>query len=60
MNTSDEFTARVDKEGIKVGKVGEIVNQIVNQAHVVVSIKAGKLYPITAEDLVIGEENPKN
>ena len=38
-------------------KVGEVVNEVVNDAHVKVGIDAGELDPITAEDLVIGEGN---
>lgn len=36
-------------------EAGEIVNQVIDQAHVAVSIIAGKLYPLSNEDPVIGE-----
>jgi Tfp pilus assembly protein PilP len=39
--------------------VREIVDKIVNQAHMVVGINTGKLYPVTDEDLVIREIGSK-
>ncbi len=44
---------------IKANKVGKILDEIINQSHMVIGINAGKLYPVTAEDLVIGKTNPK-
>jgi hypothetical protein len=35
--------------------VRKITGNVVNEVHLVVGINAGKLYPVTAEDLVIGE-----
>jgi len=37
--------------------MGEIVDEVVNQTHMIVDINPGKLYPVTAEDLVVGEAN---
>ena len=59
MNADDPDATRIDKEGVKAGDVGEIMHQIVNQAHVVVGIITGKLYPVADEDLVVREKNPK-
>ncbi|MBA7664299.1 hypothetical protein ES703_72357 [subsurface metagenome] len=39
--------------------VGEIVDKVVNQAHMVVDINPGKFYPVTDEDLVVREANAK-
>lgn len=50
---------RVYKIGIKANKVREIMNQIVNYTHVIVAVNTGKLYPLAAENLVIGETNSK-
>ena len=44
---------------IKANKVGKIVDKIVHQSHMIVGINAGKLYPVTAEDLVVGKTHPK-
>ncbi|MBA7635752.1 hypothetical protein ES703_43356 [subsurface metagenome] len=39
--------------------MGKVVDKVVNQTHMVVGINTGKLYPVTAEDLVVGETDPK-
>jgi len=39
--------------------VRKIVDKIINQAHMVVDINPGKLYPVTDEDLVVREANAK-
>ena len=52
---ADGAAAGVDKEGIEVGKVGEIVYQIVDQAHVEVNVYTGELGPFADEDFLVGE-----
>jgi len=47
----------VDKVGVKGDEMGKIVDKAVNQAHMAVGVNTGKLYPVTAEHLVIGEIN---
>ena len=44
---------------IKRDEIRKIVRKIVNQAHIVISINKGKLYPVTREYMVIREENPE-
>ena len=45
--------------GVERDEVGKIMHKIVNQAHIVIGVNTGKLYPVTAEDLVVGEANTK-
>ena len=39
--------------------IGKIVDEVVNQTHVVVGISTGKFYPVTNEDFFEGEKNTK-
>ena len=38
---------------------GEIMDQVINQAHMIIGIGAGVFYPLSAEDLVIGQVDSK-
>ena len=44
---------------VPVYEMREIVHQTVNQAHVIVGIHAGELYPLAAENHVIREADSK-
>ena len=57
VDTAYPETTGIDEVGIETHKLGEIVSQIINKSHLVVSISRGKLYPLTAEDLVVGKVN---
>jgi hypothetical protein len=35
--------------------VREVIDEVINDAHVIVGIDPGKLYPVAAEDLGVGE-----
>jgi len=52
-------TVRIDKVWVKAKEVGEVVDDIINQAYVVVGIDPGKLYPVNGKDPIIGEVNTK-
>jgi hypothetical protein len=45
---------RVESEEMR-----KVLNQIINQAQMIIGINRGKLYPVAAKDLVIREINPK-
>jgi hypothetical protein len=49
---------RVEQVWVKINEVGKVVHQIVYQAHVEVSINAGKLDPFADEDMVIRKVGP--
>ena len=55
LETGDGITARIDKEGVEMKDVGEIMSQAVNQTRVVVGINTGELYPLAGEDLIKGK-----
>jgi len=44
---------------VKCDTMREVLYQIVNQAHVIVGIRTGKLYLIATKNLVMGEVDPE-
>lgn len=50
---------RITRIGVEIDEMRKVVHKIINQAHIVISINTGKLYPVTAEHLVIREDNPE-
>ena len=43
--------------GVKGDAVGKIEDKVVHQAHMVIGVKRGKLYPVTDKNFVVGEDN---
>ncbi|MBA7610187.1 hypothetical protein ES703_17393 [subsurface metagenome] len=50
---------RIARVGVEIDEMRKIVHKIINLAHKVIGIITDKLYPVAAEHLVIGENNPE-
>ena len=59
LEQSTALKARIGEVGIEVHQIGKVKSKIINQVHLVIGISRGELYPLTTEDLVVGEVNAK-
>ena len=44
--------------GVEGEKAGEVMEETVYQAHMVIRVIAGEFYPFPAEDLIMGKAGP--